>query len=87
MPLQFHRSLEPLEIWSAASDGFSFVISCTSPDDPGLRDQPGFVATWRPLYKNVRAIKVTGGPFMTFADAEEACNTMSKHLTVFPRGV
>jgi hypothetical protein len=36
MSLQFHSSLEEMEIWSAASDGFSFVISRASRNGPGL---------------------------------------------------
>jgi hypothetical protein len=81
MSLQFHHALERLEIWSAASDGFSFVISHESPAGAGFHGRPGFMATWRPLYKNIFAIRITGAPFKTFADAEDACNTMLKHLT------
>jgi hypothetical protein len=81
MSLQFRHTLERLEIWSAVSDGFSFVISHESPAGTGFHGRPGFMATWRPLYKNIFAIRITGAPFKTFADAEEACNTMLKHLT------
>ena len=81
MPLQFHHALEPLEIWSATNGGFSFVISHESPAGNGFHGRSGFMATWRPLYKNVSAIKVTGAPFKTFADAEDACNTVLAHLT------
>jgi hypothetical protein len=81
MALQFHHSLEHLEIWSAAADGFSFVISHESRAGAGFHGRPGFMATWRPLYKNNFAIRIAGAPFETFADAEQACNATLKHLT------
>ena len=31
MPLQFHRAVEDMELWSAVSEGYSFVISYESP--------------------------------------------------------
>jgi hypothetical protein len=82
MLLQFHRALERLEVWSADNDGFSFVISHESPIGQGFHGRAGFMATWRPLYKSsIGAIRITGAPFKTFSDAEEACNTMLEHLT------
>ena len=36
IPLQFHRAVEKMEIWSANSDGYSFVISYESPNGPGF---------------------------------------------------
>jgi hypothetical protein len=80
MPLQFHRAVEDMGIWSATSDGFSFVISYGSRTGQGLHGRPGFMASWRPLYQNKGAIRITGSPFKTFAEAEEACNTMLEHL-------
>jgi hypothetical protein len=80
MPLEFHPALEGMEIWSAASDGFSFVISHESRSGPGLHGPPGFMASWRPLYQNRGAIRITGSPFKTFADAETACNNQLEHL-------
>ena len=38
------------------------------------------MASWRPVYSRIRAVKVTGSPFNTFADAEVACNTMLEVL-------
>ena len=81
MALQFHHALERLEIWSAAADGFSFVISYETRSGTGFHGRPGFMATWRPLDKNNFAIRIAGTPFETFADAEEACNATLKHLT------
>jgi hypothetical protein len=81
MALQFHRAVEDIGIWSATSDGFSFVISYASRAGRGLHGRPGFMASWRPLYQNRTAIKIIGSPFNTFADAENACNTMFAHLT------
>ncbi|WFU42468.1 hypothetical protein QA640_08385 [Bradyrhizobium sp. CB82] len=81
MSLQFHRTVETMQIWSASSDGFSFVITHGSPSGPGFRGQPGYVASWRPLYRSRGAIKIGGSPFRTFAEAEGACNIMLKHLT------
>jgi len=74
MSLQFHRAVEDIGIWSAAGDGFSFVISYGSPAGHGLHGRLGFMASWRPFYQNKRAIKITGSPFKSFAEAEEACN-------------
>ena len=51
MALQFHRAVEDIGIWSATSDGFSFVISYASRTGHGLHGRPGFMASWRPLYQ------------------------------------
>jgi hypothetical protein len=86
--MQFSRitsSVVDLEIWSTSSRGFSFVISKGSRNGPGLHGQPGFVATWRPLYLNRPVIKVGGSPFHTFAEAEKACQAMLTHLTSLSR--
>jgi hypothetical protein len=80
MALQFHRAVEDMGIWSATSDGFSFVISYASRTGHGLHGRPGFMASWRPLYQNTSAIRITGSPLKTFAEAEDACNTMVAHL-------
>lgn len=80
MPLQFHRPVENMEIWSASSDGFSFVISFGSPTGPGFHGRSGYLASWRPLYQNNCAIKITGSPFRTLAEAEGACSNMVEHL-------
>jgi hypothetical protein len=80
MSLTFNRPVEGMEIWSATSDGFSFVISNESRAGPGFHGHPGYVASWRALHSGTGAIKIGGSPFKTFADAEQACNTMLKHL-------
>jgi hypothetical protein len=80
MALQFHRAVEDMEIWSASSDGFSFVITFESPAGPGFHGRPGYVASWRPLYQSSGAARTGGSPFKTFAEAEEACNAKLKHL-------
>nr|WP_084800111.1 hypothetical protein [Bradyrhizobium sp. Ai1a-2] len=84
MRLHFHRVDNPvgeLEIWSASSGGFSFVISKDSSSGPGLRGgRPGFVASWRPFHFNSTAVRVGGSPFRTFAEAEKACEVILKHL-------
>ena len=80
MPLEFHRPIETMDIWSANSDGFSFVISFESPNGPGFHGRPGYMATWRPLYQNKGAIRIGGSPFRTFAEAEEACDKVIEHL-------
>jgi hypothetical protein len=80
MSLQFHRVVEAIEIWSASSDGFSFVITHESPTGVGFHGRSGYVASWRPLYGSKGAIKIGGSPFETLADAEEACNRMLEHL-------
>jgi len=77
MALQFHRAVEQIGIWSASTDdGFSFVISYGSRDSAGLQGRPGYTASWRLLYQNRPAIRVTGSPFKTFIEAEEACDYM-----------
>ena len=80
MSLQFHLAVEDMQIWSASSDGYSFVISFESPTGPGLHGRPGYVGSWRPLYQGRGAIRIIGSPFKTFAEAEDACNTMLNHL-------
>jgi len=75
MSMQFRRAVEDMEIWSANSDGFSFVISYETSAGHGFHGHPGYVASWRPLDERRGAIKIGGSPFKTFADAEEACNT------------
>jgi hypothetical protein len=79
--LQFYRAVDNMEIWSASSDSFSFVITHESRAGPGFHGQPGYVASWRLIYFGSGAIKIGGSPFSTFAEAEEACNVMLKHLT------
>jgi hypothetical protein len=81
MALQFHRAAENMEIRSASSDGFSFVITYESPVGPGFHGRLGHVASWRPVHQSSSAIKIGGSPFSTLAEAEEACNTMLKYLT------
>src|SRR5689334_16936496 len=70
MPLQFHRVVEQMEIWSAIGDGYSFVISFESPAGPGLHGKTGYVASWRPVYESGGAIRITGSPFGTIEEAE-----------------
>jgi hypothetical protein len=83
MALQFSRVINPVEdlqIWNASSNGFSFVISFESRSGTGLHGRPGFVASWRPIYQNRGAVRVTGSPFETFTQAEQACDAMLEHL-------
>jgi hypothetical protein len=79
--LQFHRAVEDMEIWSASSDGFSFVITHESPAGPGFHGRLGYMASWRRIHQSIGAIKIGGSPFETFAEAEEVCNVMLEHLT------
>jgi len=81
MTLQFHRAVEHMEIWSASSEDYSFVISHESRAGPGFHGQPGYVTSWRQLNPAIGAIRIGGSPFKTFAEAEEACNAMLKQLT------
>ena len=60
--MQFSRVITPIEdiqIWSASGDGFSFVISYESRGGAGLQGNPGFVASWRPIYQNHFAGRTT----------------------------
>nr|WP_225122849.1 hypothetical protein [Bradyrhizobium sp. BRP22] len=79
MPLQFHRAVEDMEIWSASSDDYSFVISFQRPTDPGFRGRLGYVAAWRPLDQSWARSGV-GSPFQSFAEATDACNSMLNYL-------
>jgi hypothetical protein len=81
MSLQFHRAVDDMEIWSATSEGYSFVISYESPAGPGFHGRAGYVASWRPVYEGRGAIRIIGSPFKTFDEAETACDAMLKHLT------
>ena len=81
--MQFSRVILPvaeIQIWNASSDGFSFVISYESRSGSGLQGNPGFVASWRPLYQNRFAVKVIGSPFKTLSAAAQACEVMLGHL-------
>jgi hypothetical protein len=81
MPLEFHRAVEQMEIWSADGDGYSFAISFFEHfTGPGFRRRPGYVASWRPLYRGRGAIKIIGSPFSSFDEAEMACDAMLTHL-------
>jgi hypothetical protein len=80
VPLQFHRSIETMEVWSASRGGFSFVISFESPTGPGFHGRPGYMASWRPLEPNKGAIRIGGSPFPTLAEAERGCNRFVEHL-------
>jgi hypothetical protein len=81
MPLQFHNAVEEMEIWSANSEGYSFVISFFERfAGPGFHERPGYVASWRPIYRGSGAIKIIGSPFESFDEAEAACDAMLKNL-------
>jgi hypothetical protein len=69
-----------MEIWSATSEGYSFVISYESPTGPGFHGRAGYIASWRPVYEGHGAIRITGSPFKTFDETEAACDAMLKHL-------
>jgi hypothetical protein len=80
--VQFSRVIIPVEeiqIWNATSYGFSFVISYESRSGPGLQGNPGFVASWRPVYLNRPAV-IVGSPFKTFTAAEQACEVILGYL-------
>ena len=82
--MEFTRVINPLEdmeIWTASSDGFSFAISHESRSGPGFHGPPGYVASWRAIHQNRGAIRVSGSPFNTLTEAEEACKAMLGHLT------
>jgi hypothetical protein len=51
--------------------------------EPGLRTNivhlgrdHGFLASWRPFYSRTGTVKVTGSPFDSFTEVEDACNAM-----------
>jgi hypothetical protein len=82
--MQFTRVVTPvdMEVWNASSNGNSFVISYESHSGPGFHGRTGFTASWRPIHQNRSAIRVSGSPFETLAEAEEACRSI---LGLLPR--
>jgi hypothetical protein len=80
MALQFRRAIEHMEIWSASSQGFSFVITYGSPTGRGFRGRAGYVASWRRAIGGSGAVKIGGSPFKMLDEAEAACNIILKHL-------
>ena len=66
----FHQAVEKMDVWSASSADILFVITFASPTGPGFHGRRGFLASWRPIYSSAGAVKLTGSPFNTFADAE-----------------
>jgi hypothetical protein len=81
MGLQFSRVVEDMEVWNAMGDGFSFVISYESPTGPSFHGKTGFLASWRSMSPRAGAVRVTGSPFKTFVEAENACNNLLDYLT------
>ena len=81
MPLQFHRAVQTMEIWSASSDKYSFVISFENPSGPGFHGRDRVCRLVARLTRGRSAIRITGSPFKTFDEAEAACDAMLKHLT------
>ena len=79
MALQFRRTIEHMEIWSASDERLSCVISYQSRTDPGFRGRSGYVASWRSIGGS-GAIKIGGSPFKMLAEAEAACNAMLEYL-------
>jgi hypothetical protein len=85
-PLRFHRALNELDVWSARSDRYSFVITYGSPNGPGLHGSAGYLASWRPVHPSSLAVKIIGSPFRDFRgrrgglqpDAEGAGRTSLK---------
>ena len=73
--------LRDLEVWHAESSEYSFSINCASRNGPELHDKPGFIASWRSRYNDRPAITVGGSPFATFAEAEQACQSMLGYLS------
>jgi hypothetical protein len=80
MPMQFHQAVANMDVWCANSADFSFVILFASPTGPRFHGRHGFLASWRPIYSSTGAVKVSGSPFNTFAEAEGACNMMLRQL-------
>ena len=74
MLLQLHRAVETMEIWSASSGEYLFVISFENPVGPGFHGPTGYVASWRAAYIGRSAIRITGTPFKAFDETEAACD-------------
>jgi hypothetical protein len=71
-----------MEIWSAMSDGFSFVISFESRTGPGFLGQNGYVASWRSMARsNMGSVRIAGSPFTSLEQAESACRSTLQYLT------
>lgn len=81
MPLHFVLAVQEMELWSAISDGFSFVIVLGKAAGPGLERRTGYIASRRPLHFSAGAVRIGGSPFEIFANAEQACNAFLSLLT------
>ena len=77
-----NTALRDLQVWHAESGGYSFAISHESRNRPGLRGEPGFIASWRPKHSD-SPVAVEGSPFATFEEAEKACALMLLHLSAW----
>src|SRR5213075_1364073 len=76
-----HSDLEDIEVGNSSGNGFAFVISHESRDGAGCRGRTGFAASWRPLHQNSHSVTVTGSPFETLIEAENACRATAILLT------
>ena len=70
MPLQFHRAVDKMEIWSATSDVYSFVINFESFSGPGFYGRPGYVGIVASDLLARGAIRISGSPFKTLDEAK-----------------
>jgi hypothetical protein len=84
VPLQFFRAFDGMDVWSASSHGFSFVISYDSPERPDFHGNAGYWASWHPVYLGSLAVEITGAPFKSFTEAEAACNSTLNVLNEYP---
>jgi hypothetical protein len=73
--------LRDLKVWHVEDGDYSFAISHEGRSGPGLRGQPGFIASWRRKRSSKSAVAIEGSPFATFEEAEKACELMSEHLS------
>jgi hypothetical protein len=71
--------LRGLQVWHAESRDHSFAISHESRNRPGLRGEPGFIASWRPKHSD-SPVAIEGSPFATFEGAEKACALVLLHF-------
>jgi hypothetical protein len=86
--MEFTRVISPvedMEIWSASSDGFSFVISYENRSGPGFTRTPrlrGVVASDRSEQERHQDRGLALQNALT--EAEDACEAMLRYLTDKP---
>ena len=74
------RRASKLSRWTATTAQLSLAAADMFATPVAVHWSSRLYASWSLLYQNRTAIKVTGSPFKTFVEAENACNAIFSHL-------